>query len=67
MGMDLSQDPTARSRLIESAQKAVEVLASDSSYEIHLPFLGADRSGPKHFSLTLTTSQLTEIVAAGRG
>jgi len=67
MGVDLSNDPLAKDRIAASAQSAIEELRSCDSCEIDLPFLTADRTGPKHFSCSLTRSQLNEIRGSGRG
>ena len=66
VGVDLSNDPMAKKRLAERAQGAVEELRSSASCEIDLPFLTADRTGPKHFSCSLTRSQLDEILGSNR-
>lgn len=65
-GVDLSNDPMARSRIAERAQGAVEELRSTGSCEINLPFLTADATGPKHFAASLTRAKLEEILT-GRG
>ena len=67
IGVDLSNDPLAKARISESARGAVEELRSAGSCEINLPFLTADRTGPKHFSCSMTLTQLEEITGSGRG
>lgn len=67
IGVDLSHDPLARSRLIESARTACEQLATRKSIDINLPFLTAGASGPKHFSYTLTQAQFDEILGKNQG
>ena len=64
LGVDLSNDPLAKNRIGERALTAVEELRSSGSCDIHLPFLTADRSGPKHFELSLTRSKLNEILGS---
>ena len=66
IGVDLSNDQLAKGRLAERAQGAVEELRSSDSCEINLPFLTADRTGPKHFSCSLTRSQMEEILRSAR-
>ena len=53
-GVKVADDPMARQRVVEAAQKAVEELRSQTSVKVSLPFLTADASGPKHFEVHLT-------------
>jgi molecular chaperone DnaK len=57
-GMDISQQPDAIQRIKEEAEKAKIALSSTQSYDISLPFITADASGPKHIQLTLSRSKL---------
>jgi molecular chaperone DnaK len=61
-GIDLKQDRTALQRLKEAAEKAKIELSSVTQTEINLPFITADASGPKHLTVTLTRSQLEQLV-----
>src|SRR4030081_424882 len=47
-GMDLRKQPDALQRIKEEAEKAKIALSSTQEYEINLPFVTADASGPKH-------------------
>lgn len=67
IGADLSSDPMAKDRIAASARGAIEELRSAGSCEVNLPFITADATGPKHFSCSLTLTQLEEIVSSGRG
>ena len=60
--IDLSQDPQAMQRLKEAAERAKVELSTTQSTEINLPYITADASGPKHFTHTLTRSQLEQLV-----
>jgi molecular chaperone DnaK len=60
-GIDLSRDTLALQRIREAAEKAKIALSSDASTEINLPFITADRSGPKHLSLELTRAKLDQL------
>ena len=60
-GMDLSGQPDALQRIKEEAEKAKIALSSTQSYEINLPFITADQSGPKHIQQTLTRSALEQM------
>ncbi len=60
-GIDLSGQPDALQRIKEEAEKAKIALSSSQSYDISLPFITADQSGPKHIQKTLTRSQLEQM------
>ncbi|MBY0356884.1 MAG: molecular chaperone DnaK [Candidatus Obscuribacterales bacterium] len=62
-GIDLSNDLMAIQRLKETAEKAKIELSSSMVTEIHLPFLTADSSGPKHFQASLTRAKFNELTA----
>ncbi len=62
-GIDLSNDPMARQRLKEAAEKAKIELSSAAETEINLPFITADQSGPKHLAMTLTRAKFEALVA----
>ena len=47
-GMDLRKQPDALQRIKEEAEKAKIALSSTQEYEINLPFVTADQTGPKH-------------------
>ena len=52
--IDISQDKMVRQRLVDAGEKAKMELSSAYETEIHLPFLTADETGPKHLQTTLT-------------
>ena len=60
-GIDLLNDAMAMQRLKEEAEKAKIALSSAQSYDINLPFITADASGPKHLNMTLTRAKLEQI------
>src|SRR5437899_9833714 len=60
-GMDLRKQPDALQRIKEEAEKAKIALSSTQVYEINLPFITADASGPKHISLKLTRSKMEQL------
>src|SRR5881296_3078642 len=60
-GMDLRKQPDALQRIKEEAEKAKIALSSSQVYEINLPFITADASGPKHISLKLTRSKMEQL------
>jgi molecular chaperone DnaK len=61
--IDLKQDKLALQRLREAAEKAKIELSSATQTEINLPFITADKTGPKHLNIKLTRSKLETIVA----
>ncbi len=60
-GIDLSKQPDAVQRIKEEAEKAKIALSSSQEYEINLPFITADASGPKHIQKKLTRSKLEQL------
>jgi molecular chaperone DnaK len=60
-GIDLSRQPDAVQRLKEEAEKAKIALSSAQSYDINLPFVTADASGPKHLQANLTRAKLEQL------
>lgn len=59
--IDLTRDPTAMCRIREAAEKAKIELSSVSMTMISLPFLAADRTGPKHLETNLTRAKFDEL------
>jgi molecular chaperone DnaK len=53
-GIDLSNDIQALQRLTEAAEKAKIELSTVEKTTIHLPFITADKTGPKHIEKELT-------------
>src|SRR5213075_1767798 len=60
-GIDLSKQPDAIQRIKEEAEKAKIALSSSQEYEINLPFITADATGPKHIQKKLTRSKLEQL------
>ena len=60
-GIDLSNDMMALQRLKEEAEKAKCALSSAGTYDINLPFITADATGPKHLTVTLTKQKLETL------
>jgi molecular chaperone DnaK len=53
-GIDVSDDKVVLQRLRDAAERAKLELSSAPETDIHLPFLLADASGPKHLQCTLS-------------
>jgi molecular chaperone DnaK len=60
-GIDLTKQPDAIQRIKEEAEKAKIALSSTQEYEINLPFITADASGPKHIQKKLTRAKLEQL------
>src|SRR6201986_5117505 len=60
-GIDLTKQPDAIQRIKEESEKAKIALSSTQEYEINLPFITADASGPKHIQKKLTRSKMEQL------
>jgi molecular chaperone DnaK len=60
-GIDLRRQADAMQRLKEEAEKAKIALSSAQEYEINLPFITADQSGPKHLQRKITRAKLEQL------
>jgi molecular chaperone DnaK len=60
-GMDLRKQPDALQRIKEEAEKAKIAISSAQQYDINLPFITADASGPKHISAKLTRAKMEQL------
>jgi len=60
-GMDLRKQPDALQRIKEEAEKAKIALSSSQVYDINLPFITADASGPKHITMKLTRAKMEQL------
>src|SRR3954468_1145753 len=60
-GMDLRNQPDALQRIKEEAEKAKIALSNTVEYEINLPFITADASGPKHIQPKLTRAKMEQV------
>jgi molecular chaperone DnaK len=61
-GIDLRKDKLALQRLKEASEKAKIELSSATQTEINLPFITADKSGPKHMTMKLTRAKFEALV-----
>ena len=59
--MDLRKQPDALQRIKEESEKAKIALSSSQVYELNLPFITADASGPKHISVKLTRAKMEQL------
>lgn len=61
-GLDLRKDPLAKQRLKDAAESAKIELSSSEQTEINLPYITANKDGPKHLRLLLTRAKLENLV-----
>ncbi|HKW36781.1 MAG TPA: molecular chaperone DnaK [Burkholderiales bacterium] len=61
-GLDLRNDVLALQRLKEAAEKAKIELSSSQQTEINLPYITADKSGPKHLAIKITRAKFESLV-----
>ena len=61
-GIDLKSDKLALQRLKEAAEKAKIELSAAEQTDINLPFITADKTGPKHINLKMTRAKLEALV-----
>ena len=60
-GIDIKGDNLAMQRVKEAAEKAKCELSSTTQTDINLPFITADKTGPKHLNLKLTRAKFESL------
>ena len=60
-GVRVAEDEVAFGRIVDAANKTRERLQTDESATISLPFLTADKDGPKHFEVEVTRALMEEL------
>jgi len=60
--VDLRKDKLALQRLKEEAEKAKKELSTTTQYEINLPFISMNASGPLHLNIKLSRAKLEALV-----
>lgn len=63
-GINLKTDKLALQRIREAAEKAKIELSSSAQTEVNLPFITADKNGPKHVNMKITRAKLEGLTAA---
>ena len=61
-GIDLRKDKLALQRLREEAEKAKKELSTVAQYEVNLPFITMNASGPLHLAIKISRSKLEALV-----
>lgn len=62
-GIDIRYDKMVMQRLKDAAERAKMELSTALETEIHLPFLTADESGPKHIHRNLKRAEFEQMIA----
>ena len=60
--VDLRKDKLALQRLKEEAEKAKKELSTTTQYEVNLPFISMNASGPLHLNIKLSRAKLEALV-----
>ncbi|MEI6022634.1 MAG: molecular chaperone DnaK [bacterium] len=60
-GVDIMNDPLAKQRLDEAAEKAKIELSTAIETEINIPFITSTAEGPQHLLIKMTRAQLESI------
>src|ERR1700721_2739893 len=61
-GIDLRNDRLALQRLKEEAEKAKKELSTTAQYEVNLPFISINASGPLHLNIKISRAKLEALV-----
>ena len=61
--IDLRNDPMALQRVRDEAEKAKKELSSTTSYDVNLPYITMDSSGPKNLLMTITKAKFEELIS----
>src|SRR6201999_2244452 len=61
-GVDLRKDKLALQRLKEEAEKAKKELSTTPQYEVNLPFISMNASGPLHLNIKISRAKLEALV-----
>ncbi|MCD6584913.1 MAG: molecular chaperone DnaK [Desulfobacteraceae bacterium] len=62
-GIDIRSDKMALQRLKEGAEKAKMELSTALQTDVNLPFITADKNGPKHLNIKLTRAKFESLVS----
>ena len=61
--VDLRKDPMALQRVRDEAEKAKKELSSTTSYDINLPYITVDSSGPKNLMMSISRTKFEELIS----
>ena len=61
-GINLMKDPQALGRVKEAAEQVKKELSSATQAAVNLPFISADKSGPKHLNMNITRTDFEKLI-----
>lgn len=61
-GIDLGKDNMALQRINDEAEKAKIELSTTQNYDINIPFITADATGPKHLNMSLSRAKFEQLI-----
>ena len=61
-GINLMKDPQALGRVKEAAEQVKKELSSATQAAVNLPFITADKSGPKHLNMNITRTDFEKLI-----
>lgn len=61
--IDLRNDPMALQRVRDEAEKAKKELSTTTSYDVNLPYITVDSSGPKNLLITITRTKFEQLIS----
>jgi len=59
--VDIGKDPLALQRLDDESEKAKIALSTATQYEVNIPFITSNESGPLHLNVSLSRAKLEEL------
>ncbi len=62
-GVDLRNDAMALQRVRDEAEKAKKELSTTTSYDINLPYITVDSSGPKNLMMSISRTKFEELIS----
>lgn len=62
--IDLKNDPMALQRVRDEAEKAKKELSATMEYEVNLPYITVDATGPKNLLVSITRAKFEELIGA---
>ena len=62
-GVDLRNDPMALQRVRDEAEKAKKELSTTTSYDVNLPYITVDASGPKNLMMSISRTKFEELIS----
>lgn len=61
--IDLRNDPMALQRIRDEAEKAKKELSATTSYDVNLPYITVDSSGPKNLMMTISRAKFESLIS----